>query len=74
MDYLALGLVALVATAIGFGIGIYVKAVNEDAELAQAKQWHEVYRHRLEQIVAQDTPTGNATVKRMVRIARGELN
>lgn len=73
MDYLALGLVALVATAIGFGIGIYVKAVNEDAELADAKMWNEIYRARLDQICKQKTLGANATVQRIIRIARGEL-
>ncbi len=30
-------------------------------------------RHALEAIIAQDTPNGNATVKRMVKIARDGL-
>ena len=48
------------------------KLAHQDFLLHNALEERDILRSRLDQIAAQETPSANATVKRMAAIARGE--
>jgi hypothetical protein len=48
-------------------------SVVEKASLDQLMEEHAIFSERLARIAKMETPGANATVKRMARVARGEL-